>query len=371
MHFRTLFVLLLAACSSDPMTGVDAGGTDAPEATDAAVDAVSGSDSGLDTSAIRDVMTRALPEAPDGIEGVTLIVYDADDRRIIEETVGDFETDRRVPIASASKLVTGLVLLRLMEAGTLSMTDTPRGVLGWSATSAADATLDHLGGFVSGMQTEAVCLLDPRQTLQDCVATLDAVPTRHMPGVAFEYGSTHQGVAAAMAEVATGESWATLFERELKTPLGLTDPGLRYYTLPKEPIGDDNPLVAGGITATMDEYVPILALLFHRGERDGTQLISRAAIDRMGVNGYPDATIDPALARTNLRYSWSSWINCPGAASPCENITSPGAFGFTPWVDRDRGYYAILGMESDGLDGTGFGVPLMELLRPRIEALLE
>ena len=46
------------------------------------------------------------------------------------------------------------------------------------------------------------------------------------------------------------------------------------------------------------------------------------------------------------------------------------AFGFSPWVDRVNGYYAILAMESDGLDGTGFGVPLMELIRPQIEAIL-
>ena len=30
------------------------------------------------------------------------------------------------------------------------------------------------------------------------------------PGAAFEYGSTHQSVAAAMAEVESGESWATI-----------------------------------------------------------------------------------------------------------------------------------------------------------------
>lgn len=362
-----LGLLLLVACGDDSSPGqLDAGPTDS--ATDVSVGDIGTADSGLDTTAIRELLMRALPEAPAGIEGITLIVHDANDQRIIEETVGSFEADRRVPIASASKLVTGLVLLRLVDNETLALADTPGGVLGWDETTAADATLDHLGAFVSGMEPEAACLFNPRMTLQGCVATLSSVAPQTAPGATFQYGSTHQAVAAAMAEVASGESWAALFERELKGPLGLDAPGLRYYTLPKERLGDDNPLVAGGMHASADEYMTMLALLYHRGMHGDTRLISEASIARMSENAYPDAEVDPALG--HLRYSWSSWINCPGAESPCENVTSPGAFGFTPWVDRDSGYYAVLAMESDGLDGPGFSVPLMELIRPQIESLL-
>jgi hypothetical protein len=47
---------------------------------------------------------------------------------------------------------------------------------------------------------------------------------------------------------------------------------------------------------------------------------------------------------------------------------SPGAFGFTPWVDRVGGYYAILGMDLGG-PRTGvvkFSVQLADQLRPMI-----
>ncbi|ADO71673.1 hypothetical protein [Stigmatella aurantiaca] len=37
----------------------------------------------------------------------------------------------------------------------------------------------------------------------------------------------------------------------------------------------------------------------------------------------------------------------------CSSISSPGAFGWTPWVDRDAGYYAILGMQLSSGDATG------------------
>jgi serine-type D-Ala-D-Ala carboxypeptidase/endopeptidase len=58
----------------------------------------------------------------------------------------------------------------------------------------------------------------------------------------------------------------------------------------------------------------------------------------------------------------------------CPAVASPGAFGFTPWLDRAAGYYAILGTE---LDATGndegvvaFAVNLQQGLRPLISAQL-
>jgi hypothetical protein len=58
----------------------------------------------------------------------------------------------------------------------------------------------------------------------------------------------------------------------------------------------------------------------------------------------------------------------------CPVQSSPGAFGFTPWVDRAGDYYAILGMDVGGMDVGGkkrtgvvkFSVQLAEQLRPMI-----
>jgi CubicO group peptidase (beta-lactamase class C family) len=365
--------------------GQESGGQDAAdEATvDAPADAVvvsdaagedAAGDAGLDTSKLQQMMSDALAEAPAGIEGMSLIVHDAQDHRLIEVTVGDFETDRRVPVASASKLVTGLVLMRLVEEGTLQMSDTPGAVLGWTGTTAADATLDHLGAFVSGLAPDALCIYRPKITLQECVSEIGATAPLAAPGERFDYGGTHQAVAAAMAEVVSGESWATLFDQNLKTPLGLVDPDLHYVTLPKQGTGGDNPLVAGGLLATADEYMPILAVLFHKGEIAGQPWISSTLMERFGENHYADVlvgTTPPATVEFDFRYSWSSWLNCEGPVASCPVVSSPGAFGFSPWVDWEHGYYAVLAMESDDAGaGSPFSVPLMEALRSEIEGML-
>jgi hypothetical protein len=56
----------------------------------------------------------------------------------------------------------------------------------------------------------------------------------------------------------------------------------------------------------------------------------------------------------------------------CKVVSSPGAFGFTPWVDRDGGYFAILGMEVTESDSgvVQFAVSLEQELKPLIRAAL-
>jgi D-alanyl-D-alanine-carboxypeptidase/D-alanyl-D-alanine-endopeptidase len=56
---------------------------------------------------------------------VGLAVYDEEGTKVFEQMYGDFSPDRRVAIASASKLVSGVTLFRLIDAGYLSSTRPP------------------------------------------------------------------------------------------------------------------------------------------------------------------------------------------------------------------------------------------------------
>ena len=53
-------------------------------------------------------------------------------------------------------------------------------------------------------------------------------------------------------------------------------------------------------------------------------------------------------------------------------LSSPGAYGFTPWIDREHGYYAILGMELEPSDEgvVGFAVALQQKLKALVPAML-
>ena len=90
---------------------------------------------------------------------------------------------------------------------------------------------------------------------------------------------------------------------------------------------------------------------------------------------YPNAVIGNspfANAGINFHYGLAAWLECPPPATNCAVLSSPGAFGFTPWFDRDGGYYAILGMEvTESQSGVvAFAVNLAQELKPLIRTAL-
>jgi D-alanyl-D-alanine-carboxypeptidase/D-alanyl-D-alanine-endopeptidase len=310
-----------------------------------------------------------------GIAGMGLAIYDANGVKRFERMYGTFSADQRVAVASSSKMVAELVILRLTDQGFLTLDSTAGSVLGWTGPQAA-ITLRQLLSFTSGLEREMPCTLLAAIDLADCVATISQQPLVAAPGTRFDYGSTHLHVAARMAEVVTGESWASIFAAQLKTPLGLTSPDLVWYTAPRQSLGTTNPLIAGGLRATMNEYARILALDFNRGLHQGNQLISSSLFTTQATEPYPNAVIGNspfANAGLNFHYGLAAWLECPPPATNCAVLSSPGAFGFTPWFDRDSGYYAILGMEvTESQSGiVAFAVNLAQALKPLIRTALK
>jgi serine-type D-Ala-D-Ala carboxypeptidase/endopeptidase len=315
--------------------------------------------------------------AAQGIAGMGLAIYDAADRKVFERMYGDFAPDRQVAVASASKLVAGMVILDVVGRGMLSLDGTTGGVLGWTGPNAA-ITLRQLLSFTSGLAPEAACTREVQTTLASCVATIAGTTAVAAPGTRFDYGSVHLAVAGRMAEVATGKLWNQLFADTLATPLGLpaTD---RYYTAPRQAIGLMNPLVAGGLRASMNDYAQLLATAFHRGSYRGLAIGTPALFDQQAIAPYPNAVIgqSPYVAvGYDYRYGLAAWLECATPATGCAAISSPGAFGWTPWLDRVTGYYAILGMEIAGAGGGGtdgvvsFSVHLAQDVKPAIAAAL-
>jgi CubicO group peptidase (beta-lactamase class C family) len=300
-----------------------------------------------------------------------LAIYDAQGVKRFERMYGDFAADRRIAVASASKLVAGLTIMRLVSQGFLSLDSTTGQVLGWTGPQGA-ITLRQLLSFTSGMEREAPCTLLPDVALADCVVQISQMPLLAAPGTRYDYGSTHLHVAARMAEVATGASWNDVFDAQIRTPLGL-GPDLAFYTAPRMALGTTNPLIAGGLRATMNEYARMLALDFQRGVHQGNRLIDDALFDAQASEPYPDAVIGNspfAAIALNFHYGLTAWLECPPPAVNCPVISSPGAFGFTPWLDRASGYYAIIAMEESRSQSqvVSFSVQLAQDLKPLIRA---
>ncbi len=372
---------LLVACTSPPSDPAQSSETGISVEPASPTEATGAPEPDLRRT-VREALAAALPSAPMGVEGMTLWVVDRDGVRLLDETVGSFAADRRVAVASASKLVSALVVLRTIEEGPLSFDTTVADGLASELDAAGDplevpewlqpVTIDQLGGFVSGLPGEVPCVRRPASSLDECTDDIVDLTPVGPPGATFDYGSTHLHLAGRIVEHARETDWASAFGATLAGPLGLDDPDLAYFTLPQQALGV-HPLVAGGLRATMEEYAAFLELVLAEGRlRDGTPWIAKDSLDRLFENPWATATmLNWPLEDQDYRYGFGTWLECPGPVARCDVISSPGAFGFTPWVDRSRGYFGILGMESDNAGGAEFSVQLVQSLRPTIEAFVE
>jgi CubicO group peptidase (beta-lactamase class C family) len=326
-----------------------------------------GGSSATDPFAAVDEAARTAFEA-EGINGMGLAIYDSHGAKVFEHMYGNFSPDQRVPIASASKLVSGVTLFRLIDQGYLTLDSTTGQVLGWTGDEGA-ITLRELMSFTSGLPPENRCTYQSDVTLADCVETISRTGLDAAPATRFDYGSTHLAVAGRMAEVVTGQSWNEIFAAQLRDPLGLAS-DIAYYANPLKAAGTDNPLLAGGLRVSMNEYEHILHFVFDKGVWNGSPLLAPGLFDTQTIAPYPNAVIGSSPAETGVRYGLTAWLECSTPATGCSTISSPGAFGFTRWLDRANGYYAILGMEDHDNHRTHFGSDLEQQLKPLIvEAL--
>ena len=264
---------------------------------------------------------------------------------------GGYGPDTRVPIASASKWVSALVLARLVERGTLRWDST---VGEWWPTAAADRrgiTLAQLFSHTSGLPgDESGCIANPLTTLQACAAQILAGPLIAAPGTTFAYGGLSMQVAGAMAERATGLSWDALFARELTVPLGLsatdfgatsTAPGL--VTLP-------NPRIAGGVRSTLDDYRRLMAMwqadgVIRHGANAGQRYLASStlrAMQRDHARGLARGDVPPSVdLYPGWGYGFGFWILPTQRAGRPVIESSPGAFGFQGWVDGAAGVAGV------------------------------
>jgi D-alanyl-D-alanine-carboxypeptidase/D-alanyl-D-alanine-endopeptidase len=291
---------------------------------------------------------------------MALFVHDATGLPVFALELAGFDRAKPLPVASASKLVSALVLLRLVDRGTLSLDATTAQVLGWDGASGA-ISLRQLLAQVSGLAPNEPCMNRSDTTLSACVDVIRqrAATPAHPPGAHFDYGGSHFHVAARMAEVAAGRSWNQLFEDEWRKPLALA-PATRFHTAPWFGGGAEestNPRPAGGLVASADDYMRLLGVAFRLpGSARSAQAPAVAAerwtrtdlFDELATEPHPAASVGGSpMARASgkpMRYGLGAWLECVPARRSCPVVSSAGAFGWTPWFDREAGYFALLAM---------------------------
>ena len=314
-------------------------------ARDRAANAAAGRPDFAPVTAFIDTFVGPAPDDP--LPGASLIVIQ-DGRTIYRRDFGSYVgIAPQAPVASASKWLSALVIQRLVEQGRMHWDDTVADYFGTGYSNPDPVkgaiTLGQLMSHTSGIGVvDNACLAYAHRNmaLDDCAKSILGAPLAWTPGTIFAYGPNSMQVAGAMAQRATGQSWAKLVASELTTPLRMTR--TNYGINPNgRPFA--NPIVSGGARSTLRDYANVVQMIVQGGVFDGAAYLSPESIAEMQLDqthGLPkDVDSDPYPDAFGYGYGeWRHAVDCNGAAT---RISSTGAFGTSPWVDYDHGIAAV------------------------------
>ena len=293
-----------------------------------------------DFSAVDKVLNDSVPVK---FNGVCYALIDINGQTAYSKSFGGYTGDTRQLIASCSKWLSAGVVMSLVDAGTIKLTDSVGKYLPvFTQYHKGNITIAQLFSHTSGFPGNSTKGYEsnPFLTLEQSVDSIAKnVPLLAAPGKQFYYGGVSMQVAGRICEVATGENWASLFNEKIATPLGMTntDYGLTI-----------NPQIAGGARSTPNDYIKYLNMIMNEGlAGNGTRVLSQAAITAMEQGQTANCTIaytpyPLTLLQTNNFYGIGNWRDVTGSGDTLIEDSSPGAFGSHPWVDRSRKVTGII-----------------------------
>ena len=260
---------------------------------------------------------------------------------VYRRAFGSYTLGTRIRIASASKWLSALTLARLVDKGQMRWTDTVGQYFPNIEAAKRPITLAQLFSHTSALPGgDDSCMSNPLYTLASCANRILQEPLIGTPGTVFSYGGNSMQVAGRMAELATGKAWDDIFIDEMVTPLGLNATDFATASTASGYVRNTNPRIAGGVRSTLEDYGKVVDMVLAYGCLDnsttqfclpGRRFLARTTIEAM-ANDRTVGTVDISRppTSTGFGYGIGQWID---PTSPLI-VSSPGAFGFTPWVDR-------------------------------------
>lgn len=272
---------------------------------------------------------------------------------------GDLTPDTRVPVASASKWISSVVLMRLVEQSLLSLDEPIGRYLGDLEGPWRNVTLRQLLSFSAGAQEGHVLGVSPEEDYGEVFAELVAQELHNSPGAEFTYGGITLQIAGYLAEQVTGKSWDTLFQEQVAAPLGMTRSQYFHPIFFKDGVVVRAPNIAAGLHTTARDYLSFLTAV----AAPTPTLLSQASIETIETD-YTSGLIQnsrPPGVRENWSYGLGLWCE-RDIQNRCARVNSAGAYGTFPWVNRATGEYGVLVTVGSIREVSQFAVHLRALL---------
>ena len=272
-------------------------------------------------------------------EGCVLTVIRGQ-RVIHRRAYGNFTLDRIVPIASATKWISGGVLMSLVDTHGISLDDAASKYLEEFRGDKADITIRQMFSHTHGFPDKPYLHRKKNITMKEAVARIADVPLAYKPGTALLYSGLGMQAAGRICEVAAGKKWAAIAEENIFRACDMKHTSYDAFGR------TENPMVPGGIRTCAGDYTNYMMMLVNRGYFRGRRILSEQAVDAMlsVQSGHvrilrhpyaPFASVDPDAAKAP--YGIGCWIHTyDRQTGRGMEMTSGGAFGCIPFLDFTR-----------------------------------
>lgn len=310
---------------------------------------------------------------------VSVSVVHKDHGVILRRMYGDADPEEAFLVASLSKVVASILLMRLHESGTLDLNGSIES-FGFRRDDGKTSTSAQLLSNLSGVRCPRLrssgsgweCQFDFDDDLDRCGRKIWSSHNSERlfltPDRSFCYGGGQWQVAGAVAQAASGRSWRELFHETFVENCGLENSGFsNQFRKSDRSLGDwsvfprgfvpfensRNPNIEGGMFSTVSDYSKILLMFLREGRCDHGRVVSSRGVslaleDRLGALG---GEIGAGFSAEDLRafgsgYGLGWWIK----RSTGQRIV-PGAYGSTAWISPEREYAVLLATKAGGVVG--------------------
>jgi CubicO group peptidase (beta-lactamase class C family) len=275
------------------------------------------------------------------LPGAALLVV-KDGKVAYEKYFGANTPQTVVPIASSSKWLSAAVIMTLVDEGKIDLDAPVSRYLPQFTGDKAGMTIrqmfSHSSGLVDfpGAWDYGISMGD----YADRVAREGVMAG--LPGTGVRYASASMQVVGAIAEKITGKSWNALFLERIGQPCEMAS---TTYALRPE---NRNPLLAGGARSSLRDYGRFLEMIAGKGVYKGRRVLSEQAIREMQkdqTGGLPLLRASNDRMGRASHYGLGEWLDVQAPDGRTIQVSSPGAFGFRPWLNLDRNLYGVFMMQ--------------------------
>lgn len=304
---------------------------------------------------------------------VLAIVEQRELGEIFRFQAGDITEHSKFGIASATKWLSGAVVLACAERGYFDLDDRIGDYLtAFETVGKGDITIRQCFAMNSGLSLDDPDYeIDRNLTLAESVDLIAAnAPIVFTPGTQLDYEGDAMQTVGRLCELVSGKSWRVLARELLFDPLGMDSADYWFFGV--------NPGIPGGARCSAADYLKFLHMVLNNGQgANGRVVLSSRSVQQFFISQTDGLPVyrSPAQAAELYPYGeapdygMGSWINAQNPTTGVvEEVASPGAFGAYPWVDRKRGLRGIIFMFGNGGSVAENQLRVLARIRTEIDA---